>query len=534
MSVSVAQPEAAAAAPPVYPQPFQCHICQSRFTRHENLKRHAAVHTRSADKTSFPCEFCQVTFSRLDLRHRHIKRKHPEKLVNQGAKRPRTDPSTDSEWRNSTASQGSKASSSLESSFTLPPQQPLSEVGLEIDNWVGQVQLSDADQQLQQDDQGRQALSFIMSNAPMGVEKTSAHSPGNWLIQPTSIIKPGRLSSFGESPAHFDQNLLLEPSSFNSTLSYHFSDDMQTTTGSQPIFTDVSSNGGSPRSYIPDGLCSKDVTYLQDDWFPTPSQTARGYQLYFTFVSHFVPFIHRPTFDATETARHLGLGMLCLAYQHGEDPDAGEQPGSGAKLSRRCFHRARVLAAAAEEISGDLLHKTTLVQTYWLLQVCVMMYLCGEESTYGLKMHSRMVSLARFGGLTQTMPVESATNEDLDAFWRDFIVAESHKRTLLAVHQIDALWYQLFSTPRLLSHLEIKHDLPCREEFWTASSSAQWAHRQLASKQSAPWYHIQMPFDAFYLLIRTLRPSQYSICMELSISHCSYFLVLEKYQDGPR
>lgn len=59
-------------------QPFQCPVCQSRFTRHENLKRHAALHNRSPKDTSLPCDFCPTTFSRLDLRRRHMKRKHPE------------------------------------------------------------------------------------------------------------------------------------------------------------------------------------------------------------------------------------------------------------------------------------------------------------------------------------------------------------------------------------------------------------------------------------------------------------------------
>lgn len=40
--------------------------------------------------------------------------------------------------------------------------------------------------------------------------------------------------------------------------------------------------------------------------------------------------------------------------------------------------------------------------------------------------------------------------------------------------------------PRLLSHLEIKHDLPCPEACWTSSSAAEWAHRQLITNQSVP------------------------------------------------
>ncbi|ODM23000.1 hypothetical protein SI65_00589 [Aspergillus cristatus] len=80
----------------------------------------------------------------------------------------------------------------------------------------------------------------------------------------------------------------------------------------------------------------------------------------------------------------------------------------------------------------------------------------------------------------------SATTEDLESLWREFIKAESHKRTAFAVHQIDALWYQFLSIPRSISHLEIKHELPSPEDYWTASSSVEWAHRQLIARNSGP------------------------------------------------
>ncbi|CAN8099597.1 unnamed protein product [Discula destructiva] len=97
-----------------------------------------------------------------------------------------------------------------------------------------------------------------------------------------------------------------------------------------------------------------------------------------------------------------------------------------------------------------------------------------------------MISLARSSGLTQPEISPSADAEDLDSLWRAFVRAESQKRTIFAVHQIDALWYQILSVPRSLSHLEIKHELPCPEDRWTASSAAEWAHRQLLKGHANP------------------------------------------------
>jgi hypothetical protein len=178
--------------------------------------------------------------------------------------------------------------------------------------------------------------------------------------------------------------------------------------------------------------------------------------------------------------------MLCLAYQHGEDPDRGDQAGSGSSISLRCFHRARVLLATQEESDDDFTHNLALVQANLLLEICAIMYLCGKDSAYGLKMHSRIISLARFSGLTQPTPPEVAATKDLEALWGEFIKTESHKRTLFAVHQIDALLYQFLSIPRSLSHLEIKHELPCPEGCWAARSASEWAYQQLVTRQSTP------------------------------------------------
>lgn len=237
---------------------------------------------------------------------------------------------------------------------------------------------------------------------------------------------------------------------------------------------------------IPDGLLSMDLSQIQDEWAPSETQIARGRDLFFAHVAHVVPFLHQPTLDTSQMAHYLLLSMLCLAYQHGEDPDAGDLRGSGQKLAVRCYHRARLLIACDDERAHDTRHSLSMVQAYLLLQIHAMMYMCGTDSSFGLKTHSKMISLARAGGLMQPAFVESAATQDLDALWRQFVHDESQKRTAFAVHQIDALWYQFLSVPRSLSHLEIKHDLPCPDDFWAASTSVEWAHRQLVARMAGP------------------------------------------------
>ncbi|KAH8424400.1 uncharacterized protein LDX57_002151 [Aspergillus melleus] len=370
-------------------QPYQCLVCQSRFTRHENLKRHAKLHSAS-HQASLRCGFCQTTFSRPDLRNRHMKRKHPEHESGRAVQRQRR------------RAREEYSGSSPDSHDGFQPHHSGDEMNLDL--------LHDHDEP--------RGISMLQSET---IDRMVQDALGTALLKPTyELASP--------VPCTFDQ-------------------------------------------LIPGSDCS-------------PLQIARGCDLFFSHVSHYVPFLHRPTFDATMLPVHLVLAIICLGYQHGEDPECDDQPGSGASLSTRCFRRAHTLTTADE--GGLTGPNTPLIQSYLLLQICAMMYLCGDDSAIGLKMHSDMISLARAGGLMQPTPPESSAAEDLEGLWRDFIKTESHKRTSFAVHQIDALWYQFLSIPRCISHLEVKHDLPCPEDQWTASSAADWAHRQLVARHPGP------------------------------------------------
>ncbi|KAL3485107.1 fungal-specific transcription factor domain-containing protein [Aspergillus germanicus] len=357
-------------------QPFQCLICQSRFTRHENLKRHALLHTRSQGEGSLPCDFCEATFSRPDLRHRHMKRKHPEQEQRRARKKTQRSP---------------EKSVSPESYNFDEDVQP-------VDDYTHQFE----------------------------------HETETPRIEASANV--------------MDLNSLLD--NFRPVENY-------------PSFYHAIHDTPSPKN----------------DWSPSRLQVTHGCDLFFAHVSHFVPFLHKPTFNHEQAPSYLLLSILSLAYQYGPDPESNHPTStSGTALSHRCFHHARTLITPENA-------EIATVQAYLLLQICAMLYLCGADSAHGLKMHSITIPLARTVGLMQPLPLESAATQDLDTLWHAFLAAESHKRTLFALHQIDALWYQFLSIPRSISHLEIKHDLPCPEDHWNAASAAEWAHRQLITRQ---------------------------------------------------
>lgn len=413
-------------------RPFQCIICLARFSRGENLKRHAALHNRSQDKGSLTCPLCSVTFSRADLRSRHIRRKHPEyEEQRQPPKRPRRQASN-----------------------------------LEPERWAEQTNAAGS---VSPTESQVESLYHAETEG-----HATVHSPGD----------PHAIDRIVESANTLERNLLLETSLFGNSQPFHDSRFRSPAAMRPEPYEHSFANLSIPAANISDALLVTGLTPPQEETSLSPIQVTRGCDLFFTHVSPFLPFLHQPTFDFTQSPPQLILAILSLGYQYGEDPDFGDKEGSGANLSARCFHHARTMIASEDTNTEDFSDNLATIQSYLLLQICAMMYLCGADSAYGLKMLSNMISLARSSGIMQPRPIQTSTAADLDSLWREFIRSESHKRTVFAVHQIDALWYQFLSIPRSISHLEIKHDLPCPEGHWSASSSAEWAHRRLVANNS--------------------------------------------------
>ncbi|KAF1945612.1 hypothetical protein EJ02DRAFT_34412 [Clathrospora elynae] len=435
--------------PPAF-QPFQCSICQSRFTRHENLKRHSAVHSRSQDVTSLSCDICNATFSRADLRVRHLKRKHPGQ-----DDRPR-------KRRDTAARVGVAGDERERQQGTSPSTFP----GSRNDSY-----LQPSDDESENSNQETRQGCRLDTTDPAGSTLLSN-------IQDYDQITADSSSLSASTDLSADSLLLASLLQPEGT----FHDQMYATSIPNAPFETSLSNFNFDQ-WSPDRILSLELSQAYDDWTPSDSQTTRGCHLFFAHVSGFLPFLHQPSFNASQVAQSLLLSMLALAYQYGEDPDCHHEAGSGSTLSERCFRRARILIAADEKSAVRLTNSATVIQTYLLLEVFSMMYSGDDDSAYGLKTHSKIISLARASGMMQPIHTEATATQDLDSLWRHFILAESHKRTLFAVHQIDTLWYQFLSIPRLLSHLEIKLDLPHPEYYWSASSSGEWAHRQLIARQ---------------------------------------------------
>jgi hypothetical protein len=465
-------------------QPFECNVCHSRFTRHENLKRHSDLHNRAKGDTSLVCRLCRVTFSRRDLLDRHVKRKHPDQEEGRPAKVARRDTLTSigysrkrSDPKDGCVRQPSR--SPVEEQEHLLPQLwdagaylDLEHTSWDMDATFELSTLDDISGPAQADAEVADLLAIADTGGSNANVADNRHG--------YSLQRPHSSSNTFEDAA-FDAPMPPDVSSMQ--YNHHVPNPTAGRAGTSTPSPGSSSDGAIPYAGLSEGLSPRDLPYIRSEWRPSEAQVARGLDIYFSRVSLFIPFLHRPTVDSTCLPLHLTLSILAIAYQYEDDPVNLAQAESGQQLSLYCFHKARVLSAAEEEIEGDLWHNLALVQSLLLLEICAMMYICGKTSTQGMKMHSRMVSIARSSGLLRTAPPATAKTKDLESMWRETMKAESHKRTILAAHQIDALWYQFLSVPRFLSHLEVKHELPCPEDSWSACSAADWAHRRLVAPQ---------------------------------------------------
>lgn len=457
--MSLSNPSGIDRQPPF--QPFQCSICQSRFTRQENLKRHAALHSRSSQDAALQCKFCSCTFSRADLRHRHIKRKHPEQHSQIQTTRTRTS------TKGHSPTAPVDADSTSQPSDGSPPT-PGGQYTYDSFDYTNSAQWralrysqssGGHDQHHLLEDASPKSMTPLASSVPLtqlGAENST--STPRWLEE---VL--GRDESLNSNPSFTAEGYLTSHHTVGS-----FGSESRDLTFDIAMF---------------DGALSANSTHTSDDWYPSEEQITLGCDLFFRHVSHFIPFLHQPTFDSAHTQGHLLLSILALAYQYGDDPSCTVSDGgaSGPHLSLRCFTQARLLVSRKKDSAEHTpLDQLALVQTHLLLELYAMLYQGGKDSAYGLQAHSKMISYIRSSGLMLS-DEEPAATPDLDSLWRQFISAESRKRTVFVAHQLDSLWYQFLSIPRLFSHLEIKHQLPCPGELWNAPSSSAWAHQQLAA-----------------------------------------------------
>ncbi|WVW81040.1 hypothetical protein I302_103031 [Kwoniella bestiolae CBS 10118] len=471
-------------------QPFQCMICSRRFTRHENLKRHSLLHRPSDKNTKFSCFYCIKVFARRDLRKRHIKKQHPDQ------------PTTPKDKDNiSPPKQDDIVGTSIDMDLDIPTQidslssQPTQQQPFSYD-------LSQLDSTIFPPSSSSSAPYQPNSNSNLSASGSYSQS-----LRPNETLS----SNSGTIPTQEMfriESLLTQPplsmmEGYDQFQADHSASTYYNSTNRRP--STVTSRT-SPLS----SSSTADIFLSQDT-------VDKGVSLFFKHVSGYFPFLHRPTFSIAQTSEYLLMAILSVSMQFSEDET------EGSRIAKYCFTRGRKLLDAMEQNDQELDHgafKLDVIQSYLLLEIHALMFSAGTDSSYGLRMHNRLIELARTGGLTDPYPTQSANSGDLETLWRQYVKAESHKRTLYAAYHLDVLWYHTLSVPRTISHLEIKHDLPCSEDIWHVTTSSEWAYRTLINDQQ------QQSSQRYLTAVRSCLTPNQSLDMSAFDAHGSLVVIL--------
>ena len=205
-----------------------------------------------------------------------------------------------------------------------------------------------------------------------------------------------------------------------------------------------------------------------------PSETAYAA----TFLAQFhrsFPLLHESTFARSSPPLALLRATACIgALQARTDQST--------TISRSLFRSG--VEALCKYVNDD----RARYQQDWVLQAFILYELyglySGDEvlSQKATTIHTNLVDALRIYQMTQGTgsPSDTEAVDDLDEHrlqerWQQFIERETKVRCVYALYLLDTQRAILCNLRPILSSLEIKHDLPCDEDLWLASTAKDWA-----------------------------------------------------------
>lgn len=206
-----------------------------------------------------------------------------------------------------------------------------------------------------------------------------------------------------------------------------------------------------------------------------PSETAYSR----AFLTHFhrsFPLLHEHSYISSSPPLALLRATACIgALQTRTD--------QGTAISRTLFRTG--VEALCKYVNED----RGRYQQDWVLQAFLLYELyglySGDEvlSQKATTIHTNLVEAVRMYQMTQgrvsSSPDDEAmkgsSEEETTQRWRRFIHRETKVRCVYALYLLDTQRAIMCNLRPILSSLEIKHDLPCDEDLWLASTAGEWA-----------------------------------------------------------
>lgn len=263
--------------------------------------------------------------------------------------------------------------------------------------------------------------------------------------------------------------------------------------------------------------------------FPNTQDLQRYVSAYIEFFHPHLPFLHIPSlsFESSEYTTPLravnghppfgqssiagGGGCLILSiaaigalYEH--DMPSSRELFECAKRLISCYLEERRKTNMSKVQIGAGHPPETEDTPLWLVQAMLLNVIyghnCGDKTAADIASRhcAALVSLARGADLARPYSAHSTANgvgDDVlqrdmqmggmgadgwtsilndpgDNDWHEWKVMEERKRTLYAVFVLSSLLVSAYNHPPALTNSEIRLDLPCDEEFWSAENAQAW------------------------------------------------------------
>ncbi|KAL4961193.1 C2H2-type zinc finger protein [Aspergillus stella-maris] len=206
---------------------------------------------------------------------------------------------------------------------------------------------------------------------------------------------------------------------------------------------------------------------------------------YFQKFQTIFPIIHQPTFDTASTQEPLLQAVACIgAVYH----SAGEHHEISVALMQSGLQS---LDLYVEKNGCAGFREIWVVQAYVLFAYFALHSCDDTLFATALSIHRKLVDAARQYQLLQdnTMlgqpDLESlVVGVSVEQDWRLAIRSEARKRAMYSLYYLDAQMSVCCNLRPLLNALELKYELPCADDLWSAPTATAWQVLILAQDDS--------------------------------------------------
>ncbi|KAI0896213.1 fungal-specific transcription factor domain-containing protein [Annulohypoxylon nitens] len=194
------------------------------------------------------------------------------------------------------------------------------------------------------------------------------------------------------------------------------------------------------------------------------------------------PAIHQPTFDVTVAREPMLQAVACVGAMY-------HSPAGNHSISLALFESG--LRSLDKYIREDRsrFREIWVVQAYILFEYFAFFSCRDDLFPTAIRIHRRVVDAVRQyqllqdgllsgGSVSGASPSQNdfaTTSLSPEQAWRQFIENESRKRTMYCLYYLDAQLAVCCNVRPLLTALEVKYELPCRDDVWSAPTETAWS-----------------------------------------------------------